>query len=150
MKVLVKNDIVEKYPYSLTDLQRDNPGTSFPSKPSDSLLMEWGVFDVAQVTRPDENYNNNVIETIPQKINGVWTQVWLVTSANDDEIAERTEQKSVQIRLERNSKLSDSDWTQLADSAADKSAWATYRQALRDVPAQLGFPWTVIWPVKPN
>lgn len=48
------------------------------------------------------------------------------------------EQKWEQIRLWRNAQLQRSDWTQLMDSPADKSAWADYRQALRDLPAQGG------------
>lgn len=49
-------------------------------------------------------------------------------------------------RQSRDQMLKDSDWTQIADSTADKAAWATYRQALRDVPAQSGFPWDITWP----
>jgi hypothetical protein len=48
------------------------------------------------------------------------------------------EQKWEQIKLWRNAKLAQSDWTQLPDSPVDKEAWATYRQALRDLPAQGG------------
>jgi len=53
------------------------------------------------------------------------------------------------VRDDRTKRLSDSDWTQIADSTADKAAWATYRQALRDVTAQAGFPWTIDWPTQP-
>ena len=53
------------------------------------------------------------------------------------------------IRNQRTEKLKDSDWTQIADSTADKTAWATYRQALRDITAQSGFPWTITWPESP-
>ena len=53
------------------------------------------------------------------------------------------------MREQRNTKLADCDWTQLADSTADKAAWAAYRQALRDVPSQSGFPWEVTWPTTP-
>jgi hypothetical protein len=48
------------------------------------------------------------------------------------------EQKWDQIRNWRNAKLAASDWTQIADSPADKIAWANYRQALRDLPGQGG------------
>jgi hypothetical protein len=48
------------------------------------------------------------------------------------------EQKWEQIKLWRNAKLAQSDWTQLPDAPVDKTAWATYRQALRDLPAQGG------------
>jgi hypothetical protein len=53
------------------------------------------------------------------------------------------------VRNTRTEKLKDSDWTQIVDSTADKAAWATYRQALRNVPTQVGFPWTIDWPVAP-
>jgi hypothetical protein len=48
------------------------------------------------------------------------------------------EQKWWQIRNWRNARLAATDFTQLADSPLDKEAWATYRQALRDLPAQGG------------
>jgi hypothetical protein len=54
------------------------------------------------------------------------------------------------VRQSRTTMLKDSDWTQIADSTADKTAWATYRQQLRDITAQSGFPWTVIWPSQPE
>ena len=40
-----------------------------------------------------------------------------------------------QMRTARNQLLSASDWSQLPDARCDKTAWATYRQALRDFPA---------------
>lgn len=56
------------------------------------------------------------------------------------------------FRAERNARLSDCDWTQLADaplSAEGRQAWAAYRQALRDVPQQPGFPAAIVWPEQP-
>ena len=53
------------------------------------------------------------------------------------------------IRNSRTEKLKDCDWTQIADSTADKAAWATYRQALRDITTASGFPWTMTWPETP-
>jgi hypothetical protein len=58
-------------------------------------------------------------------------------------------EQATNVRNSRTQMLKDSDWTQIADSTADKTAWATYRQALRDVPTQAGFPWTVTWPDAP-
>jgi hypothetical protein len=53
------------------------------------------------------------------------------------------------VRSSRTQLLKDCDWTQIADSTADKAAWATYRQALRDITGQAGFPWTITWPESP-
>jgi hypothetical protein len=58
-------------------------------------------------------------------------------------------EQAANVRRTRNDKLKDCDWTQIADSTADKAAWATHRQALRDITAQAGFPWTIDWPEQP-
>ena len=54
-------------------------------------------------------------------------------------------------RVKRDLMLSSSDWTQLPDvPQATKDAWATYRQALRDVTSQAGFPSNITWPTPPQ
>lgn len=64
--------------------------------------------------------------------------------------AQITEEQAKQARAERTSLLAASDWTQVADTPVDQSAWATYRQALRDVTDQTGFPDAIAWPVAPE
>lgn len=54
-----------------------------------------------------------------------------------------------QVRELRDSMLASSDWTQVADAPVDQAAWATYRQALRDIPQQEGFPENIVWPESP-
>jgi hypothetical protein len=62
-----------------------------------------------------------------------------------------SDRKAAEVRVERNSKLAATDWTQGADTPqATKDKYAPYRQALRDVPAQAGFPNTVVWPTQPE
>ena len=63
--------------------------------------------------------------------------------------ATKDAEQSASVRTSRNNKLAECDWTQLADSTADKTTWATYRQSLRDVTVQDGFPWNVTWPEAP-
>jgi hypothetical protein len=60
--------------------------------------------------------------------------------------------KSRTVREDRDYALSKCDWTQAQDApltAEQKAEWVTYRQALRDIPSQEGFPWNVIWPTTP-
>ena len=57
--------------------------------------------------------------------------------------------KESEVRGQRNQLLKDSDWTQVADAPVDKDAWATYRQTLRDVTSQEGFPFNVVFPNPP-
>lgn len=57
----------------------------------------------------------------------------------------------IEVRSKRDSLLKKTDWTQLPDVPEEtKLLWAEYRQALRDVPEQSGFPYEVIWPTSPN
>jgi hypothetical protein len=60
------------------------------------------------------------------------------------------EELSVSARSRRDVLLRDSDWAVSTDAPTDKAAWQTYRQALRDVPQQEGFPQEVTWPEKPE
>jgi len=61
------------------------------------------------------------------------------------------EELSNMIRFERNRLLSTTDWTQLPDvPQATKDLWATYRQSLRDITTQSGFPTDVVWPSQPQ
>lgn len=63
--------------------------------------------------------------------------------------AQKDAEQAKSVRATRDAKLAESDWTQVADAQVDKTAWATYRQALRDIPSQAGFPWDVTYPTAP-
>ena len=59
-------------------------------------------------------------------------------------------EQAVRVRDDRNARLAACDWTQLVDAPVDSLAWANYRQELRDVPNQPGFPWNTQWPAQPE
>lgn len=153
MYVLAPNQTVETFPYSIGDLRRDNPNVSFPRNPSDATLASWNVFPVADRPRPSfDAATENCNQVNPTLENGEWVTTWQVSAANADEIAERLTSESEMVRLQRNQRLADCDWTQFNDSpltGADKTAWATYRQSLRDLPNADGFPFTMVWPEEP-
>lgn len=86
---------------------------------------------------------------VEQKSDGKWYTKYSVADMDAEAIAAKDAEQAKAVRQQRTDKLKDSDWTQLADSPADDLAWATYRQALRDITSQAGFPWTINWPVAP-
>jgi len=53
------------------------------------------------------------------------------------------------VRKERNARLTASDWTQVADAPVDQTAWAAYRQSLRDLPSVYSGEGAIPWPVAP-
>jgi len=76
----------------------------------------------------------------------------VTTTAAEHEVAYKASKDAEQaknVRATRDAKLAECDWTQVEDAPVDKAVWATYRQALRDITAQSGFPWTVTWPDAP-
>lgn len=154
MYILTSNGDISKFPYSLEELRSDNPQTSFPSVMSVEELSEWGVFTVEDESAPSCNEQNESIEiTAPVLVSGKWVRQWIVTTVSEEEIENRYLIEADQIRMGRNSKLKDSDYTQLNDyqgSSSNLEEIKRYRQSLRDLPSQPGFPWDVIWPNPEN
>jgi hypothetical protein len=123
--------------------------TSFPAQANDEMLASYGVQRVFFSTPPAITDTQVLEEGTPVFADDRWTQTFAVRDMSAEEVASRNDAQAAQVRAERNSKLSASDWTQVADAPVDQAAWATYRQALRDITAQAGFPWTVDWPAQP-
>jgi hypothetical protein len=84
-----------------------------------------------------------------EQIEGKWYTKYSVADMNQESKDALDTTQAESVRKQRTEKLKDSDWTQVADSPVDKAAWAAYRQALRDITAQAGFPWTIDWPAQP-
>ena len=74
------------------------------------------------------------------------------TAAENEAVykARKDAEQATSVRATRDTKLAESDWTQARDvTLANDADWQAYRQALRDVPTQEGFPWSVTWPEQP-
>lgn len=157
----------------VTDSQfrAENPNTSFPEVLTTDIIEGFGydpVFEGPQATTiPPYQYSqrDGVVE-----IDGKWYTHYIAgpvfqdytddqgvvhTAAEQYEaycFAKDADQGKV-VREDRNRRLAECDWTQLADSPLDaegKAAWAFYRENLRMVPQQAGFPWEINWPPKPG
>jgi len=133
--------------YSIGQLRHDNPNTSFPKRPSDELLASWDVFPLTLTPRPEVDYTKNATEGTAVLTDGEWTQVWDVTDATPEEIAQRTDNEAQSVRSQRDYLLQQTDWMALSDNTMTPE-WAAYRQSLRDVTDQAGFPWSITWPTK--
>jgi len=129
------------------------PSTGFPIHITEQTYNEFG-YDVvlegpqAQPTRYQVGFADGV-----QQIDGKWFTKYSVADMDDEAKAAKDEEQAKNVRTQRTEKLRDCDWTQLDDtpmSNTQKADWAEYRQALRDVPDQAGFPWEIEWPVQPE
>ena len=119
------------------EFRRDNRNTSFPEVLTPQIIDSFGYDPVLEGPQAT---------TVPP-YDGV-----VHTAAEQYEaycFAKDTEQGKT-VRADRNKRLADCDWTQLPDAPVDRTAWAAYRQELRNVPQQEGFPWNVIWPEQPG
>lgn len=127
---------------------KENNGPSW-DRTTDEVLEALGadvVFEgpQAQPTRYQTAYRDGV-----EQMDGKWYTKYSVADLDAEGIAAKDAEQAKSVREQRNQKLKDTDWTQVADAPVDQVAWATYRQALRDVPSQQGFPWQVQWPIEP-
>ena len=143
-------------------------GLGLPKVLTEAIINEWGgdvVFEGPQATGGTV-YQYSQRAGVEQ-LDGKWYTKYILGPVFTDRAAEgdqpaqtaaeqetaykamKDAEQAKSVRASRTQKLSDSDWTQIADSTADKTAWATYRQALRDITGQAGFPWTITWPDAP-
>lgn len=139
------------------------PNTSLPQQLTEAIINELDgdvVFEGPQATGGTV-YQYSMRQGVEQ-IEGKWYTKYVLgptfidtvvdgitTTAAEHEAAYKASKDAEQaksVRATRDAKLAECDWTQVADAPVDKAVWATYRQALRDVTAQEGFPWTVEWP----
>ena len=127
-----------------------HPNTSFPAQISEQLLNDMGadvVFEgpQAQPTRYQVAFRDGV-----EQINGKWFTKHSVSEMDQEAKDSLDLSQSNSVRSTRNTKLAECDWTQVLDAPVNQTEWAAYRQALRDVTAQEGFPWTITWPEAPT
>jgi hypothetical protein len=144
MFVKTKAGQLDRYPYTVGDLRRDNPNTSFPKHVPVDMLAAYGVYPVARVVVPqfDSLVQSLVSHATPTQDAGQWTLGY-------DVVQKPEEMAGDNIRRERSRLLQETDWMALSDNTMT-AEWASYRQALRDITSQGGFPYAVEWPTKPK
>lgn len=148
MEIRIRETGAVMYEAELRQWAKDNNGPSWDQTTAEVLeaLGADVVFEgpQAQPMRYQVAFRDGV-----EQADGKWYTKYSVADMDAEAVAAKDAQQAEAVRQQRNDKLKDSDWTQLADSPADDLAWAVYRQALRDVTAQDGFPWDINWPVAP-
>jgi hypothetical protein len=130
-------------PESLLDLSWTDPALGV------SDCAWWPEMNQSPPLNRFEVYGSETL-TIDQK-NKVVVSIRQVVPMPQEQVDALIEEESLRVRAQRDAKLAESDWTQgkdIPDSVSTK--WATYRQALRDVPQQADFPNAVVWPQQPE
>lgn len=157
----VKNNVIVQFPYDYDTLCRSNPTTAFPSD-TDLLTLYAGteanlngasLERVIELEPPPFNPATEKLSIQAPIFNGSnWVRGWSIDSLTGEEQSQAANQKATQVRSARDQKLKDTDWRvikALENNQAQDFDWAAYRQALRDIPSQSGFPWQVQWPIEP-
>jgi hypothetical protein len=157
MYAKILNNAVVKYPFTLVELEQENPYTKYNMdvdlidiypKTETGTRENSFLVEVHSSTPPSFNPAlEKIVESNPVLSNGQWVQNCVIEQLTEEERLQAEEEKSSEIRKQRNELLSDTDWTQLNDvSSTVSQQYANYRQALRDMPQQSGFPWNITWP----
>lgn len=128
--------------YTLGKLRRDNPNTSFPKQIPDELLASYSVYPYTRPAAPEyDSLSHHLTDGAFEQVAGAWSLPYVFERQPQDQ-AERN------IRSRRDGLMQETDWMALSDNTV-ASDWATYRQALRDITGQSGFPYEITWPTKP-
>ena len=153
----VESNTITTYPVSASDVRARFPNVSFPSNLnslSAADLAEYGVVSVVDEPRPSyDEKTQTLAEGAPVLNAGVWRQTWNISSLSAELIATKLALREHTQRTRRDQELDSCDWVVTMHKELGTeipSAWLTYRQALRDLPAQAGFPDSITWPTKPS
>lgn len=133
-------------------VRKANPNTSFPAAFSSAVLTDFGLLVLDYDAKPSINDSQKVIEGDIEVRSGVAYQTYAAAAKSDEKIAAELANKKARVRAQRDARLSASDWAILPDTAlsdANKTIYTNYRTALRDAPAQDGFPANAL-PESPN
>jgi len=148
MYIKLNNGVPEKY--TIGQLRRENPNVSFPKSISTETLNEYGVYAAVVSDQPafTVGTQNCTLNDAPTLQDGTWTYDWTVTEKTAEEITAINDETAKAVRNQRDQLLADTDWRASSDLTLS-AEWSAYRQALRDVPSQAGFPHSVTWPTEP-
>jgi hypothetical protein len=144
--VQAQGDTFIRHIFDVEPTQWDADNYCYARRLTEEQVERFGVHKKQIVTPPYFDPATQSREEGPALlIDGVWTQNYIVSDLSADESAAKVGAQWTVIRAERNKLLVESDWTQLPDASADAAAWATYRQALRDITEQDN-PFSIVWP----
>lgn len=135
---------------TLRTIKAENPNVSLPTVNAEEALVSLGYYPLVVGPIPEYNPSTHkfVNSQTPVLVDGVWTLQREIVEYTQEEKQEADYIMGKQIRAERTNKLAETDYLALSDVTMSDEMKA-YRQALRDITIQDGFPWNVVWPVKP-
>ena len=152
MYVKITNGSVDTYPYSVGQLRRDNPNTSFPKQIPTEMLESYGVYTVVYTDMPsiDDRTQKAEQEATPTLVDGSWTVGWTTTDKTAEETQQWDDNLAASNRNKRNGLISETDWWASVDLTMTAEQTA-YRQALRDITTHENWPNLdeADWPLKP-
>lgn len=153
---LNENFEIEQYPYTLDMFRNDNKNKSLPKTLNDVFLQQRNVFHVYDDIIPDFD---TITEYCERKSNpifddekNIWIIEWDVKQKTPERIQAEKEILENEIRKNRDKFLMETDWIvskSLELGQEIPTEWKTYRQSLRDITKQSGFPYSIEWPSKP-
>lgn len=137
------------YEGELRQYLKDNNGPNFGPMTTD-IMQAIGVDPVFEGPQPTAGTYQTVYRNgVEQQSDGKWYTKYSLAEMDSDAKAAKDAQVAAGVRDSRNRLLAETDWRFRSDMTPSQ-AWKDYCQALRDVPAQVGFPHNITWPNKPE
>lgn len=151
--VQAKDGVFIRHIFDIEPTHWDGNNYCYARKLDPERAILFGVSKLQVVTPPYYNpATQRRIECDAVLVNGVWTQLYAIEQLTEEEIATAYAEAATRIRAERDRYLAKTDWwvskaTEIGGILSTDQQ--NYRQSLRDITKQAGFPWDVVWPVAP-
>jgi hypothetical protein len=173
MFVKVTNNQIDKYPYTVGDLRRDNPNVSFPKNIPTGVMARYGMHPVGYQAAPEYDpmthrlqhsdmpvrevigYYTEEDAPMPDMVgepiySGKWVLTKTVVPLTEEQIADNNARKAKENRANRDALVAETDYLALTDNTLT-AEMAAYRQALRDITTHANWPHLseADWPTAP-
>lgn len=156
--VLINNNKVVSYPYSLTTFRAENPNVSLPEDPTEAQLNEQGIYTVQPVQQPSFDWiTQSCVEENPVESDSLWYQNWVVLENSPEQIVTNENTAKANNKQYAETLLDETDWTATVDIndpqysnpyLGNQPEFLAYRSQVRQI--AVNPPVVVVeWPTKP-
>lgn len=139
----VQNSVKPENKFEIQNISDNKCNVIFYDNITEEQSEDEKVIYTYNIYNLEVEYRNGLSDSIESNF-----EKWLEAAKKED-----YNNVANEVRKQRDKLLAETDWTQMADTAlatSDKEKYKIYRQALRDIPEQEGFPYDVVFPAKPT
>jgi len=147
MYVLVgDNNTIEKFPFTVQELRRRHKNVSFPAPIPEETLNSFGVYSVVPMSRPSYDLLTSRVITGAVYNGEVWEQSYRIIDLGEDQVKENVAARAANELAETQNDA----MTYLEQNLTVPEDLVNFRNYMREIESQDGYPYSLSWPTKPS